>query len=684
MPLRQLALVGTLAALLSSCGLNSIRTKTLLTMVNTNTPQEPHFDPPRKEIADFVRIDLPDAYWNPACPNALMDPAQAVGPLAQALACASHAQGIDAEDACFHQLFDALHLPRTPPPEARSAPAWAREQDVTRLETNLKQVIRDVVAHYVTAHLKSVDANDPEIRAGLADGLAAFRDYQNNRQVARDRSRPVSAFVMSGGAAKGAYSAGAVWWLLSRLDACRTEAELRIAHACGRDPACIERLKAAPENACLGDKVDMVAGTSTGSMITLLVKDYFDPGQNRRRRALDKLVTSYTCSVNSDLYCVVDAGLGDLGLDDDGKARGVVRFDGIAKSLDEYVDQRMLQTPTEYFASTVEFQSGNTYHLSSADRREVPDVDALKQSALASIVEPILAEPQANVGHLRGTLVDGGVRSGLPLSTPLARGAERAVVFVNGPLEPTPLNTPPQNALNIGMRMIDLFAYQPIVGELHEAEYRVSVKRSLEYERCLERLASPPASPQDTVPRACLYDNVPARALAVPLVMRAEPPASHLGEHMSAAQDVEMHQLCAGEVWPSDGRSTSSGAQSGPEALTAFPHEVSRTYRSTWLFEPHELPAALTGSQSVEPGLTLQSLSAVGYEFDPKAMWQMFVLGAAVAQQRCPQLDDTLGWHLGGWCGTVDNLRDSLAPLRKRAQERCWTKDTKQLRDCPK
>ena len=89
MPVRHLALVGALAALLSSCGLNSIRTRTLLTMVNTSSPSTPRFEPVRKEVADFVRVNLPDAYWSPACPNALMEPTQAAAPLARAVACAS-------------------------------------------------------------------------------------------------------------------------------------------------------------------------------------------------------------------------------------------------------------------------------------------------------------------------------------------------------------------------------------------------------------------------------------------------------------------------------------------------------------------------------------------------------------------------------------------------------------------
>jgi len=684
MKLRVLAFFGVLLGLLTGCP-NAIRSRDLLQMANASDAQTPRFEPVHLEVATFFQDNVPDAYWNPSCVNALLDPSTAVGPLSQAIVCASRARGLDAEDACYHALFDALRLPRTPPPDQRTALAWAREQDITRLETNLKGAIRATVSHYLTAHLKQVDPLDPEIRKGLIAGLSHLLEYQTTRQVFRDRTRPVSTLVMAGGAARGAYSAGATWWLLDRLNACKTDAEARIATSCGQDAACKQRLELAPENACLGDKVDMVAGTSTGSLITLLVKDYFDPLENRRQRALDMLVKSYTCSVNSDLYCVMDAGLNDLGLDANGKARGLVRFDGIQKSLGDYVDERMLNAPTEYFATTVDFESGRTLHLSSADRRDVPDVTALRQSAIASIVEPVLAEPVNRVGTQRGTLIDGGVRSGLPLLTPLLRGAERAVVFANGPLEPIPLSAPPPNALSIGLRMIDLFSHQPIVGELHEAESRLSVKRSLEYERCAERLSSEFAQPQDPVPLACQYTKVPQRALMAPPVLSKaakEDKAALEEEGHQDGQEVALHQLCSGEVWPSDGQAVTVSAQQGPEGQTPFPHEVSRSYRSAWMFVPHELPVSLSGPDSIEPSVSLQSLGAAGYEFDPKAMWQLFVMGAATAHQRCTQLDDVLGWHLGPWCGTVDTLRQELAPIRKRAEKYCWTKDTKALRDC--
>jgi len=693
MNLRGLACACGMLALLTGCP-NAIRSRDLLAMANASDATTPKFESIHSEVAGFFQDNLPDAYWNPSCVNALVDPATAVGPLSQAIVCVSRAHGLDAEDACYHALFDALKLPRTPPPDQRSAPVWAREQDVTRLETNLKGAIRATVAHYVTAHLRQVDPNDAEIRTGLIAGLSHLREYQTTRQVFRDRTRPVSTMVMSGGAARGAYSAGATWWLLSRLSACKTDAELRIAKACGQDAACRKRLELAPENACLGDKVDMVAGTSTGALITMVVKDFFDPKENRRQRALDQLVQSYTCSVNSDLYCVVDAGLNDLGLDENGKARGLVRFDGIRKLLDGYVDERMLNAPTEYFATTVDFDSGRTLYLSSADRREVPDVTALRQSAMASIVEPVLAEPVDRVGTQLGTLIDGGVRSGLPLTTPLMRGAERALIFANGPLEPVPLSKPPQNALTVGTRMIDLFSHQPIVGELREAESRLSVKRSLEYERCVERLTSDFAQPSDPIPQACNYQAVPQRALMAPLAISsaakadkaslAAEGAQEAHEHDENEEEVALHRLCSGEVWPSDGQAVTASAQQGPEGQTPFPHEVSRSYRSAWMFVPHELPASLTGPDSIEPAVSLQSLGAAGYEFNPKEMWQLFVLGAATAHQRCAQLDDVLGWHLGSWCGTVDTLRNELSPIRKRAEKFCWTKDSKALRDCAK
>ncbi len=666
------ALVLGLALQLMTFGcVNSIRSKDVLGLFNAGGGEVPIFRSVKDEVANLTRQALPDAYFSRGCVTHFLSPEAAAPHLMRALHCASGAVNPEAEDLCFHTLFEGLALPPTPPPADRTAQAWARELDVTRLEVNLKQAVRAIVRYYETSQLRRMPQSDLGVLAGLKEGLSAFRAYQGSRAVLRERSHFTSTLVMAGGAANGAYSAGMTWWLLARLDACKSAAEARVAAACPtQDAACVGRARLEPKNACLLDHVDMVAGASTGSLITVLVKDYFHP-ENRRRRALDKLVESYTCRTNSELYCVTDKGLGDLGLNEKGDAKGLVRFSGIARELDAYLNAGTLQSPTEYFASTVDFTTGRTFHLSSADPKDIKDVVELKQAVLASIVEPLLSEPVSSVGPLKGVLIDGGVRSGLPILTPLMRGAERAVVFVNSPLEPRPLARDPQNAVQIGLRTLDLFTHQPIVGELSEAESRLSVKRTLEYERCVERLTDEDAHPAP-VPSQCSYSELSAEAFAPRPVDPALPAPDRRTVHVKLAPTEEIQQLCSGATWPSDRQA--EGKEAVQQEPSVLPSAVARSFRSSWLFQPHDLPPSLQGPEAIEQ-IDRAKLAAVGYQFDPQAMWQMFVFGAAVAQLRCQEVSATLGWHLGAWCGSPLELKAALAPLRKHAQDQCWDKD---------
>lgn len=660
---------------------NAVRSKDVLALFNTGKPAKPRFAPVAREVTDMTRQTLADAYFSSSCVTSLLEADDTPAHIASALACASAADDPKEEDECFHHLFQDLKLPLTPPEERRDAKAWALEQDVTRLEVNLKRLVRSVVAYHKTSQLKGVSRTDSHILGGLSTGLSNWREYQAARHVARERAHAITTMVMSGGSANGAFTAGAVWWLLGRLDACKATAERAVERACPtRDATCVAAQRALPQNACLEDHLDMIAGTSTGALITAVLKNYFSTRPNARREALDLLTRSYTCTVNADLYCVTDTGLGDLGVDSGGKAMGLVRFNGAAKLLDTYIDELTLRSIPEYFVSTVEYQTGRTNHLSSVDRHDIPNVRALKQAILSSIVEPMLSEPVVQVGNMRGVFIDGGVRSGLPVSTPLARGAERAIVFVNNPLEPRPLNAAPANAIEMGMRTLDLLVHQPIVSELHQAEYELATRRTIEYERCVERLLSPPAPPDAPVPPRCTYADLVNTTLKP---LPADPVEKKITLSLSGPHsiDEEIEKLCSGDLWPSDGAGQVSIAVEQPP--TELPRSVSRAYRSAWVFEPHELPDALSGSGSVEPGIDWEQLAAAGYSFDPKQMWQLFVFGAGVGQQRCKELQKTLGWHLEGWCGGAEELRQALSPIRKRAELQCWDRDLS-LKVCSK
>ncbi len=223
---------------------------------------------------------------------------------------------------------------------------------------------------------------------------------------------------MAGGAANGAFSAGAMWFLLQRLDACKKADEAALAR-CAEKGCSDEERRRLETDSCAVDRLQMAAGASTGSLISLVAKDYFAEAAGRRQRALDRIFQSYTCSVNSDLYCTTDSNLKEL---TQGEAKGLVRFDGLDRLLRGYIDQYTLDSPTEYFSSTVDFRTGRTLHLSSKDPEDVDDVHDLRQAVLSSVVEPGLSEPIFRIGEKQGVFIDGGVRSGLPMLDAAAPG----------------------------------------------------------------------------------------------------------------------------------------------------------------------------------------------------------------------------------------------------------------------
>jgi predicted acylesterase/phospholipase RssA len=647
--MRQLALTAGFIALAissQSCSLiyNGIRARSVIEKLQTTTPNPapPPFLPMDVEVTTIVRRSLPDGYWDNARVAGWVTAMGTPDRLTSIVRCVVGATTRATEEACFYQMERDLNLPAAPALDNVTEQAWEVEEDAHRLLVNLRATVHGIAAYQEISQVVPVDQNAPKIRAGLQEGLQSFADYQRARHVQRGLEHPITTFVLSGGAANGAFSAGAMWWLLSRLDLCKADAERGQLSA----------------RKCVDDHVDMVAGTSTGALISLVVKDYFSSAgvaasaQPARRRALDKLREAYVCSSNGALYCATDSGMGDLGLNDDGKARGLVRFNGVAKLLNGYVTQETFSSLPELFSTSVEFVTGRTNYYSSRDKRDVPDLTAFKESVMASIVEPALAEPLEHVGDSAGLLIDGGVRSGLPMHIPLSRGAERAVVFVNAPLEARPLVTPPPHAVSMLFRALELFGHQPIVGELAEAELALEVRREEERQICVDRMRR--------------WD----RDAALHLSSSAEPEGFALETHTVEQvrwRLLTMEALCSGTLRP---------GQSAPAEI-AHSHYGSMhlrgaaaSYSSTRLFEPHDLPASLS---KLDSKITWDNLNASFYEFDPKAMGQTFAFGAAVAQQRCAEVIRTMGWHLQtsarDYCGSEAELIAALRPVIEQSQK---------------
>jgi len=666
-PLTLAAACIALASGLSGCSYNSIRAKTVIDKLQTTSPNPapPPFLAIDSEVSRLVRWTLPDAYWNnervaewvtaPGVPDRLLNVTR----------CVTSTTTAATEEACFFQLERDLGLPAAPPLDTLTEQSWETEQDAQRLMVNLRGAVHAIAAYYEVAQVDPIDANAAKIRDGLQDGLQAFAAYQRGRHVRRALDHPLTTFVLSGGAANGAFSAGAAWWLLSRLDLCKADAERGMLAA----------------RRCVDDHVDMVAGSSTGALISLMVKDYFvsagpkGSSQPMRRRALDQLKDAYVCSSNGGLYCATDTGMGDLGLDEKGTARGLVRFNGVAKLLNGYVTEATFQSLPELFATSVEFNSGRTAYYSSRDVRDIPDLTAFKEAVMASILEPALAEPMEKVGPNAGILLDGGVRSGLPMAIPLSRGAERAVVFVNSPLEPRPLSVPPPHALSMLFRAIELFAHQPIVGELAEAELALEVRREQERQVCIDRMRR-----AETDADLHLSSSEEPQALAL---------EQHPAEQVRARW-LQLDALCSGTLRPGQATPTEVlHSHYGPMHLRG----ATAAYTSTRVFEPHELPAALS---KLDHKITWDELNATFYQFDPHSLGQTFAFGAAVMQQRCPEVVRTLGWHLQtpnrDYCGTEAELLAALRPViqqadrcegQKKSVEVCGPKDVVDLTPHP-
>ncbi len=328
-----------------------------------------------------------------------------------------------------------------------------------------------------------------------------------------------------------------------------------------------------------------MAGTSTGTLIGTLVDLFHTPGQERNAR--DLLVGNYTCSVESDLYCVNSTWVWNLGDD----VRGLVRFDGIDKKLRDIVTPAMFNNSTELVSVSVDYNSGDVYGVSDQDPEDLPigakqRTEGLIQSIMASIVEPVLAEPvdwvPSKSGLTKGTFVDGGVRSGLPLLQVMQRGAERVLLISTGNLDAEP-KPAPEHAFSILMRTLDLFVAQPRIGEVQQAEMAAIARRYAEFNVCQDRLVG---IPNDVVSDFCRRRG--------PGFEQPEQPRP--GEVMSQAQS---------NMWI------------GPARFD----EVASSWRSSWMYRTEE-----------------KLETASGYAFTPVVMRPLFLHGVRNFHRRCPEM----------------------------------------------
>ncbi len=452
---------------------------------------------------------------------------------------------------------------------------------------------------------------DPVVlRKGLATGTARAASYINARSWHRRVGRPTTAIVLSGGAANGAFSAGVVWRFLTVLSGCRSVPE--------------------EQEGCSNAQPDLVAGTSTGALIGTLIDLYFTgrPGSPNETKALDLIIGKYTCSVASDLYCVNSTWIWNLF----SNVRGLVRFDGIAKLLHDNIPPDVSRNAVEMVSVSIDYETGDVFANSDQDPEDSGPPERRNLGTLASIVEPVLAEPvdglPAASGVLRGTYVDGGVRSGLPVLQAVYRGAERALVLTNSGIEPG-RSARQKSTLDMLLRTLDLFGTNPNVAEVQLAELTAVERRFLEYNVCKDRLSKLGRSDPDkaTVEHFCRRTT------------GFERKGPGLRPRPEAAETAWL----------------------GPARFD----QVATSWQSSWLFRPEQ-----------------DFASAAGYSFDPAVTQPLFLAGVKLFQDRCEEILDLLdvrGQLARARCAETDAVDKAKALLT--SVEKCRA-NKEELRTC--
>ncbi|RKH63214.1 patatin-like phospholipase family protein [Corallococcus interemptor] len=598
-----------LAATASGCSF--LRTDTLLDTVNAPDSPAPKDLPIRvpavERVAGLTRAQLMDSYLDPARAGAWME---ALGASPEAVldmtGCLVKHAGNDTA-SCYENAERMGYVDRTVKASAWSVPLPVQsfsvaapsdeEVDAQRFLSNAMGIGPSLAALQQSLE---VPLSRDVLAQGIQRGAASAAAYVRARSWKRDLKRPSTAVVLSGGGANGAFSAGAMWRLLGILEQCRG--------------------KPAPEG-CGDARIDLAAGTSTGALISTLVDLFHTPGQEANARRL--LMGNYTCTVESDLYCVNSTWLWNLADD----TRGLVKFDGIYKKLDAFIKDEQLHNGTELVSVSVDFQTGDVFSVSDQDPADFKPGATDKQrrggmtnAIVASIAEPVLSNPVGRLpsaaGDRTGTYYDGGVRSGLPLLQAVQRGAERVLVISTGGVNPSPA-TDPKNAVSVLMRTIDLFVAQPRVGEVQQAELLAVARRLGEYNVCVLR---------------------------------------------GATED-----FCRRKGLGFQPRTVGPGAGQAVWMGSARFDQVASSWRSAWMFKP-------------ETGLA----TASGYSFTPEVMQPLFVAGVESMQKRCAEvlsLFDIQGTLAANECARqlVEVADEARAALPSAAQCR---EDKPERRTC--
>jgi predicted acylesterase/phospholipase RssA len=439
----------------------------------------------------------------------------------------------------------------------------------------------------------------PEVLvAGLTTGATDAAAYVSARRWHRSLDRHSTALVLSGGSANGAFTAGFVWRLMEVLQACNR-----------------------PGGACADFKLDLVTGTSTGALIAVLIDQFFTAGNQDRARQV--LFDSYTCSVPSKLYCVNDAY--DWKLADN--LKGLVRFDGIRQMLVNAISPEMADNGTELVTVSVDMETGDLYADSDQDPADRAPLAGRPDVVLASIVQPVLAEPIDGLprvsGKIAGSFVDGGVRSGLSVMEAVRRGADRVLVLSVSGLDPG--RAPPQaNAFQMLFRAVGVATDQNVFGELQLSELAAVARRMGEHEVCANRFALLGGSSNRDIREFCERRSIFTR--------------------------------------PTTGAEAAVASWYGPMLF----REVAESWKSEWVLRPE-------GAEG-----------STGYAFEPKVMRPLFELGLRTFQERCLGVMNLLGLQAvaATECAKDPAAVVAAAKARYQTMEIC-NKGLDEIRKCP-
>lgn len=633
--------------LLASC-CHVLRTPYALEQLNGSVgdKDQPPFPSDEERVATIVKEQLSDAYFNTDEVGKWLDGLGAQPRLLKEfISCINKSAGVNptanSPGVCHDQLLHAIAnstgagvwgLPTTPPDDlAVTSEAARTEIDAERFIANLT-----TLGATLSAMDLGLDRNDFDPIVGVKTGALRTKAYIQARTWKRGLpGQPTNALVLSGGAANGAFTAGAIWRMLSIIKGCQEAGQ------------------------CGDFQIDLVVGTSTGSLIGVLVDLFFTSGQ--QKRALDLLIDRYTCSVESDLYCAVDEW--DWELVDD--VKGLVRFDGIEALLDKNLTEQSLDNQTELVVVSVRLEDGMVYAQSDQDPY---DLDKGKQrhtdrvqAVLASIVEPVLAEPVNRIGpraEHQGTFVDGGVLSVFPVLDAVNRGTERVLAFTNSTWEPRPEQSP-KHAFDVLMGTLDVLVSSGIT-EPQLASLRALVRRWQEYKVCCDRFGgcSNEQAPSPVEESLDANDAAAAGGTESAPSASTDQPTPGETEPASNSNSPPSDAPAGPGLTPSEGRPDLESAASHPkDAVARFctREDFAETYRTEG-----EAARATRARRSMAPyfpevGSSFASKwfhlpeaalsTAVGYSFDPKVMRPLFNEGVKLFQKRCLSSLRHIGLH---------------------------------------